>query len=91
MINRFHGNKKLTSEEWLSALDVKCEILDPDGWDRKNYDFSFREERITFNEFFNRMDASTCVHTFSRKNKFCSCMMARPNLVMEFLKIQKTL
>jgi len=44
------GNKgrlkmKKVSSEWIKEYD--CKVLDPDGWDRKNYDYSFNEEKIT--------------------------------------------
>ena len=51
---------KKTSEEWLKESDY--DILDPDGWDRKNYDFSFRQELITEDEFWNRLVRSTVMY-----------------------------
>lgn len=48
-----------TSDEWLKLYPVT--IMDPDGWDRKNYEFSFYEERITKAEFDNRVGHSTCM------------------------------
>lgn len=32
----------------------KKKVLDPDGWDRKNYDYSWNEELITLEEYKNR-------------------------------------
>lgn len=51
-----------TSEQWYNRIPKKYKftILDPDGWDRKNYDYSFYRERITFNEFMSRVMYSTC-------------------------------
>ena len=49
-----------TSEEWSNDPkynDIK--ILDPDGWDRKNFDFSW-SELITEMEFNIRLGTSTC-------------------------------
>lgn len=46
-----------TSEEWLE--EKKIIILDPDGWDRKNYQYSFNEEKITEKEFNKRVMYST--------------------------------
>ena len=46
-----------TSEKWQKLCRV--EILDPDGWDRKNYQFSWHEELITRQEFKNRLIQST--------------------------------
>jgi hypothetical protein len=57
-----------TSQEWLDEIPEKFNltILDPDGWDRKNYEFSFHEEKITKEEFDNRLCSSTiqCDHSF---------------------------
>lgn len=54
-------NDLKTSKEWYESL-VECMrimIMDPDGWDRKNYQHSFYEERITFAEFNSRLNRST--------------------------------
>ena len=48
---------KKTSSEWIKEYD--CEIVDPDGWDRTNYDYSFNEEKITRKEFELRLVRST--------------------------------
>jgi len=40
---------KKVSSEWIKEYD--CKIIDPDGWDRKNYDYSFNIEKITRKEF----------------------------------------
>lgn len=34
---------KKTSLEWIKEYD--CKILDPDGWDRHNYNYSFNKEK----------------------------------------------
>ena len=47
-----------TSEEWQKLC--RHEILDPDGWDRKNFQFSWHEEKITREEFEARLLRSTC-------------------------------
>jgi len=39
----------------------KTRILDPDGWDRRNYQYSFYEEDVTYAEFMNRLFQSTCM------------------------------
>jgi len=46
-----------TSAKWYS--DFNMIILDPDGWDRKNYDFSWHEEEVTWKEFNKRVLYST--------------------------------
>lgn len=52
---------KKTSKEWYEEIpkEHKLVIMDPDGWDRKNYDYSFNEELITKNEFDSRLASST--------------------------------
>lgn len=50
-----------TSVEW-EAKGLKTHgliILDPDGWDRQNFQFSYREELITKEEFKKRAMIST--------------------------------
>ena len=48
---------KKVSSEWIKKYNYK--ILDPDGWDRKNYDYSFNKEKITRVEFEQRLAIST--------------------------------
>lgn len=50
-----------TSKEWLELMpkEYKLKIIDPDGWDRTNYDYSFNEEKISKDEFLKRVVAST--------------------------------
>jgi hypothetical protein len=48
---------KKTSKEWIKGTGYK--VIDPDGWNRSNYDYSFNKEKITFNEFNKRLMAST--------------------------------
>lgn len=40
---------KKTSAEWIKEFNY--EIINPDSWDRKNYDYSFNKEKITMEEF----------------------------------------
>ncbi len=47
-----------TSKDWLSDNKF-IEIIDPDGWDRTNYNYSFNEELIDFEEFNRRIMNST--------------------------------
>ena len=51
------GEEK-TSKEWLKNLS-NIEVLDPDGWDRSNFDYSFNKEKITEEEFNKRLMTST--------------------------------
>lgn len=48
---------KKTSSEWIKEYD--CKIIDPDGWDRTNYNYSFNKEKITRKEFELRLVKST--------------------------------
>ena len=50
---------KKTSAEWIKK--VNYEIINPDGWDRKNYDYSFNKEKITMEEFQKRLSLSTVI------------------------------
>lgn len=52
--------KTKTSAEW-QKLKPKVLVLDPDGWDRKNYQFSWYEELITEEEYQRRLMMSTCL------------------------------
>jgi hypothetical protein len=50
-----------TSKDWYDSIpkDWKLVIMDPDGWDRKNFEYSFNEEKITKEEFKKRIFYST--------------------------------
>lgn len=48
---------KKTSAEWIK--EVGYEVLDPDGWDRKKFDYSWNKEKITMAEFQRRLALST--------------------------------
>lgn len=48
-----------TSEEWSKKYKKCFKILDPDGWDRKNFQYSWYEELITEEEFNRRVMFST--------------------------------
>ena len=48
-----------TSKEW-QELFKEVVVLDPDGWDRKNYKYSLEEELISLSEYYNRIIQSTC-------------------------------
>jgi hypothetical protein len=63
---------KRTSEEWDKRLTkpLGITILDPDGWDRKNYQYSFKEELITAEEFRDRVYQSTCMSEADNMIKF---------------------
>tara|TARA_R110002012_G_scaffold49804_5_gene128897 strand:- start:17640 stop:17903 length:264 start_codon:yes stop_codon:yes gene_type:complete len=48
-----------TSADWKESLCPELVILDPDGWDRSNYEYSFNEELISEKEFIGRLIGST--------------------------------
>ena len=48
---------KRTSAEWVDIHDFN--VIDPDGWDRKNFQYSWYEEKITWTEYETRAMAST--------------------------------
>jgi hypothetical protein len=49
-----------TSYQWQLTYPDPV-VMDPDGWDRKNYQYSWFEEKITLVEYNRRMLMSTCV------------------------------
>jgi hypothetical protein len=60
-------NKNIkTPDEWLKMDDYSdITILDPDGWDRNNFDESWNE-KITEEEFNRKLCSSTCMWSTSR-------------------------
>ena len=50
-----------SSKEWYESIpeDWNFKLLDPDGWDRRNFNYSFNEELITNDEFKKRLFYST--------------------------------
>lgn len=52
-------SKLKTSNEWYEEERDKYVIIDPDGWDRRNYEYSFYEEKIDKDEYNHRLLAST--------------------------------
>lgn len=55
-----------TSEDWGKEVKDFCKVFDPDGWDRSNFNYSWREEKITKQEFYRRIGMSTCQCDFKR-------------------------
>jgi hypothetical protein len=52
-----------TSQQWYEELQTLYPdflVMDPDGWDRRNYQYSWHEELITNEEFEKRLSKSTC-------------------------------
>ena len=50
---------RLTSKEWQRILP-NAVVVDPDGWDRQNFDYAWNVERITKREYKIRLGQSTC-------------------------------
>lgn len=46
-----------TSQQWNVKYQYK--LIDYDGWDRTNFDYSFKIEKITEPEFIKRVSLST--------------------------------
>ncbi len=57
-----------TSAEW-QATHPSPKVIDPDGWDRQNYDYSWGKEEITFHEYQQRMMFSTCIKFIFNSHK----------------------
>jgi hypothetical protein len=57
-----------TSEQWQADAEHTYVVLDPDGWDRSNFDFSFYEEMITEQEFMKRLASSTLMISAKQKS-----------------------
>jgi hypothetical protein len=55
-----HYFTKHTSQTWQKLLPL-ITVIDPDGWDRSNYDYSWKEEMITRREYDERVLYSTCM------------------------------
>ena len=57
--NRIFGLK--SAEEWLATEEYSgLIVMDPDGWDRQNFEESWAE-KITKDEFHARLMLSTCL------------------------------
>lgn len=49
-----------TSAEWQKIYPNSI-VFDPDGWDRTNYDYSWNIEKISLEEYQNRLRMSTVI------------------------------
>lgn len=52
--------EKKTSQDWQLQYP-KPKVLDPDGWDRTNFQYSWYEELITYEEYRKRLMCSTVI------------------------------
>ena len=56
---------RLTPDQWLATDEFKgITVLDPDGWDRRNFEKSWVEP-LTHYEFTVRLGLSTCSYPAS--------------------------
>ncbi len=65
-------NSIKTSSDWYDMIrdfNIGLIIMDPDGWDRKNYQYSFNEELISYQEFNIRVGQSTCIYQNTKNIK----------------------
>lgn len=58
-MDRMSGNKK-TSKEW-QELYPDPKVVDPDGWNRKCFKYSWEEELITLEEYKQRVNNSSVI------------------------------
>lgn len=54
-----------TSQQWAEITGRV--VLDPDGWNRQDFQFSWYEELITEEEFNNRLRVSTILMNMKEK------------------------
>ena len=61
-----------TSAEWQKKFRDKIVVIDPDGWDRQNFEKSWNKDKISEFEFKERCMNSTCkfYDTENSKNFF---------------------
>lgn len=52
------NNDIKTSEEWSQIIN-NVQVVDPDGWNRSNFQYSWFEEKIPVEEYINRVEKST--------------------------------
>jgi len=50
-----------TSEKW-QELYPNPKVIDPDGWDREHYEWSWYKQSITYKEYQRRLSLSTCMN-----------------------------
>ncbi len=53
--------EKKTSQKWQEQFP-NPNVLDPDGWNRSNFQYSWFEEEISEVEYQMRLMRSTCIH-----------------------------
>ncbi len=63
-------NELKTSLDHYKEIAFGIEILDPNGWDKENFSYSFYIEKISEEVFSKRMaDSLCCLVPITRKNE----------------------
>ena len=57
-----------TSDEWQKEF-LHPRVLDPDGWDRKNFVHSWYTEKLSYPEYYDKVIRSTCEFILNQTKK----------------------
>ena len=84
MPNPYLALELRTSKEWQGIFPHPM-VLDPDGWDRQNWEYSWSQEEITYNEYQSRLCRSTVSHAMPRLQRAdrraeMQANLSKPNL-----------
>ncbi len=77
--------KLRTSEEW-QKLQPDTVVLDPDGWDRQNFEYSWHEELISLAEYGKRVNSSTIKMTGKTLKEFRKFIKLSKKEKINFIK-----
>ena len=77
--------KLRTSEEW-QKLQPDTVVLDPDGWDRQNFEYSWHEELISLAEYGKRVNGSTIKLTGKTLEEFRKFIKLSKKEKINFIK-----
>jgi hypothetical protein len=77
--------KLRTSEEW-QKLQPDTVVLDPDGWDRQNFEYSWHEELISLAEYGKRVNSSTIKLTGKTLEEFRKFIKLSKKEKINFIK-----
>ena len=58
-LNDINEDRTATADEWFQKELNGCTIIDADGFDRGNFQYSYFEEKITRREFYRRINDCT--------------------------------
>ena len=79
-----------TSEEWQKQFP-NTKVLDPDGWDRKNYQYSWFEEKITLVEYTTRLYKSSGQCLVTQEESLITLKKEVINGLNELLKLNNSI